>query len=264
MQRIRIDSLNDPRLDIYRDMKTSNASRDAGVFIAEGTTLVERLLHSSWDVESVLASEQKLRNFAARIPEGTLVYEVDRELATQLVGFKFHLGVVAAARRRAAPSLSDSVPSSGPSLVLVGEHLIDQENVGMLIRIGSAFGADAVAFSRGTTDPFSRRVLRVSMGNGLSLPIVDGLQGVDLVHELAALDFTCCATTLTPGAQTLSGFVFPERSAIFFGNETHGVSDQTIERCSHELTIPMLNHTDSLNVAVSAGIFAYSYRSQYS
>ena len=38
MQRVRIDSLDDPRLDVYRNLKTSNASRDAGVFIAEGTT----------------------------------------------------------------------------------------------------------------------------------------------------------------------------------------------------------------------------------
>ena len=263
MQRVRIDSLDDPRLDVYRNLKTSNASRDAGVFIAEGTTLVERLLNSTWQVDSVLASEQKLRKFRARIPDGTLVYEVDRDLATELVGFRFHLGVAAAAQRRPALPLREAIPDSGTALILVGDHLIDPENVGMLIRIGSAFGAAAVVFTPGTTDPFSRRVLRVSMGNGLFLPIVDELPAKEVIHELSRSNVVCCTTTLNSSAQTLGEFSFPERTAIIFGNETHGVSAATIDQCPHELTIPMLNNTDSLNVAVSAGIFSHSFRIQH-
>ena len=46
MPRIAIDSLDDPRVQMYRHLKASNLLRDGHLFIAEGTRLVERLLAS--------------------------------------------------------------------------------------------------------------------------------------------------------------------------------------------------------------------------
>ncbi|HAP06259.1 MAG TPA: rRNA methyltransferase, partial [Planctomycetaceae bacterium] len=43
----RIESLSDPRLDVYRSLKSTNTTRDEGLFIAEGPTVVERVLRSN-------------------------------------------------------------------------------------------------------------------------------------------------------------------------------------------------------------------------
>ena len=196
MNRILIDSIDDPRLDVFRSMKKSNDTRSQDHFIAEGTTLVERLFRSRYDVQAVMASTQKLGNFASRIPEGTTIYEVDRDLATQLVGYKFHLGVVAVAARKPSPSIAEALPDTEPSLVLFAEHIIDQQNVGLMIRIGAAFGADAIVLGAGSADAFSRRVLRVSTGNGLFLPIVEGVAPEQAIDELKSLGYACCATVL--------------------------------------------------------------------
>ena len=262
MQRISIESIDDPRLAPFRDLKTTNASRQEGLFVAEGTTLVERLLYSSYSVKAVLASEQKLRNFGSRIPDGTNVYVVSRDLATELVGYKFHLGVVAAAERKPEPELSETLKKN-PGLVLLGDHLIDPENVGALIRIASGFGVSAVVLSRGTTDAFSRRVLRVSMGNGLFIPVVQNVDSVDTLGALKAADYRCCATVLDQSAMRLNNFSFAQRTVLVVGNETHGVSPAALEACDCRLTIPMLNGTDSLNVAVATGIFCHAYQSQW-
>ena len=233
MNRERIDSPDDSRLDLFRNLKKSNRTRWSSFFIAEGTTLVERVFHSSWRVHAVLASEQKLRNFASRIPDGVTVYEVDRELATQLVGFKFHLGVMAAVERRPDVPLSSALPESDSGLILVGDHVIDPQNVGLLIRIGSAFGADAVVLTAGSADAFSRRVLRVSMGNGLFLPVVENAPAADVLSVLQENGYATCATVLGPDADDLSAFTFPARTAIVFGNETHGIAADAADQCRY-------------------------------
>ncbi|MEQ9411664.1 MAG: RNA methyltransferase [Fuerstiella sp.] len=262
MNRIRITSLDDPRLDVFRDLKTTNRTRRQPLFVAEGTTLVERLFHSRYEVTAVLASEQKLVNFAHRIPAGTTVYEVSRDLASVLVGYKFHLGVVAAAVRQPGSTLQEIIDSDDGGLIVIGDHLIDPENVGALIRISAAFGAQAVVLSRGSADAFSRRVLRVSMGNGLFLPVVEGVESRDAVASLRAAGWSCCATVAGGTAVELSAFSFPRKTAMVFGNETHGVQPTVIADCDHGLTISMLNGTDSVNVAVAAGIFCHTYRCQ--
>ena len=260
----RIESLNDPRLDVYRSLKTQNLQRDNGLFIAEGPTVVERVLRSNFQVRSVLISDSKFASFEDRLPSDIPVYRLKSELADSLVGFNFHCGVMASVVRRQPQSLEAWLPPKGPALILAGDRIVDPENVGALVRIAAAFGASAVMFGRGSADAFSRRVLRVSMGNVLFLPV---LEQVDLPASLRELredyGFQICSTVLDSTAQPLSAYAFPERTILIMGNEYDGVSTEVQMETSEKLTIPMLNGTDSLNVAVSSGIFLHHYRSQH-
>jgi tRNA G18 (ribose-2'-O)-methylase SpoU len=260
----RIDSLEDSRLDVFRSLKTQNLQRDNRLFIAEGPTVVDRVLRSDFEVRSVLISDSKFASFEDRLPLDVPVYRLKSELADSLVGFNFHCGVMASVVRRPSPPLETWLPPAGPSLILAGDRIVDPENVGALVRIASAFGTSAVLFSRGSADAFSRRVLRVSMGNVLFLPV---LEEVDLPESLRELrerhGFHICSTVLDSSAQPLSACQFPERAVLVMGNEYDGVSAEVQLATSKRLTIPMLNGTDSLNVAVSTGIFLHHYRSQH-
>ena len=260
----RIESLNDTRLDTFRSLKAQNVVRDANLFVAEGPTVVERVLRSGFDVRSVLISDRKFASFEARLPNDIPVYRLRNELAEELIGFSFHCGVLASVVRRPAPPVELWLPPTGPALIVAGDRITDPENVGAIVRIASAFGAAAVVFSHGSADPFSRRVLRVSMGNVLFLPIVET---DDLPGYLGALnrDHGCSLglTVLDPTAASLSGFQFAPRTVLLFGNEYDGVSPEPRSVASQKITIPMLNGTDSLNVAISAGIFLYQFRTQW-
>ncbi|MCR9202424.1 MAG: RNA methyltransferase [Planctomycetaceae bacterium] len=263
MEPVTITDLNDSRLDVFRSLRTTNANRRSNVFIAEGTTLVERVLHSDYEVECVLASEQKLRNFRSRIPAGTTVYQMPRALASQLVGYSFHNGVMVAARRRESPLLADVVPACGASLVLVGDQIIDEQNLGLLVRIGSAFGASAVVAGAGSADAFSRRVLRVSMGNGLVTPVIMAEDTGACLQQLRTAGHTVYGAVLDDQATELADCDFAARSVIVVGNETHGICDAVRQQCDGLITISMHNNTDSLNVAIASGIFVHAYRSQH-
>ena len=259
-----IESLDDPRLDIFRSLKKTNQNRNQDVFIAEGVTVVERLFESDFEVQSVVVTDQKMEAFRQKIPSDVAVYSLTRELASELVGYKFHMGVLAAASRRRSVSIATALPASGPSLVFIADKVIDQQNVGLLIRIASAFGADALILTEGSADPFSRRAIRVSTGNGFFLPIVDSvLADNECLSELKHSGYSLCATVLSEDAEELNTFAFPERTVIAFGNETHGISQSLLAQCDRRLTVSMLNGTDSVNIAIAAGIFGYAYRATH-
>ena len=261
----RIESLADPRLEVFRNLKARNAVRDARLFVAEGATVVERLLRSGLIVQSVLVSDHKFATCEPFLRPDVCVYRLRSELANELVGFDFHCGVMASAVRPAALKPEQWIPASGRSLIIAADRVVDPENVGAMIRIGSAFGANGVIFGKGSADPFSRRVLRVSMGNVLFMPITET---DDLPATLSDLclqrEFRICGTVLDVHAIDLGSFTFPDRTVLVFGNEYDGISDTVQNVLTDRLTISMFNGTDSLNVAISVGIFCHQYRAQVS
>lgn len=258
----RVTSLDDPRLAIYRNLRTTNGLRDASLFVAEGPTVVDRVLRSGFQVHSVVISDRKFGSFESRLPDDVPILRLSQELAEELVGFPFHCGVMASVQRRPTPELTHCIPTDGPALLVAADRVTDPENVGALIRIASAFGADAVILGPGSADPFSRRVLRVSMANGLFLPIVESASLTVSLQTARQRGLTVCGTQLNPSAASLTTYRFHPRTVLVFGNEYDGLSTDVSNVLDQAITIPMLNGTDSLNVAVSSGICLFSYRSQ--
>src|SRR5436190_11486427 len=107
-----IDSLDDPRLAPYQNMKDRDLARSGERFIAEAETVVRRLIGSDFPVESVLVIERKADEIAALVSDDVPVYIMRHELMNQLLGFKFHSGVLAVGRRKPMPRLSDVVPEA--------------------------------------------------------------------------------------------------------------------------------------------------------
>ena len=82
----------DPRFDDYRDLRdpARRAERDAarGCFIAEGVTVVRRLLESSVTIRSVLVHSGKAERVADLVPPGVPLYEASPEVVDAVVGFE--------------------------------------------------------------------------------------------------------------------------------------------------------------------------------
>lgn len=258
---IRISSIDDARIAPYRNLKKSNQTRWSELFIAEGRLLVERLLASDYEVHSVLLDERYAVSFLPRIADTVPIYVTDDGSVEQIVGFNFHRGVIACGRRRAGVDLANVLPRDAERLtVVVCPQTQDPENLGGVLRNCAAFDVDAVLLGQSCADPFSRRVMRVSMGTVLKLPLV---QSADLQHDLKRLRerwrMQLVATVLDDRAEQLAAATRPERLTLLFGGEAHGLASHWLEMCDRRITIPMQRGTDSLNVAVASGIFLYHF-----
>jgi tRNA G18 (ribose-2'-O)-methylase SpoU len=246
---------------MYRHLKSSNLLRDGRLFIAEGTKLVERLLASDYQTESVLIAARREEEWIAKVPPDVPLYVIPQPIGEQLTGFNFHVGVLACGVRKPSPAMDDVLPHDASRMtVVICPSCDNPENLGAIIRIGSAFGIDALLLGRSCCDPFSRRVLRVSMGTAFRLPIVES---PDLERDVRRLreewKIELIGTVLDESASPLSGSPHGTRVALLFGNEADGLDDRWQSQCDRRLTIPMRLGTDSLNVAVAAGIFLHHF-----
>lgn len=256
-----IQSIDDPRLAYYRDLNERNLTRHSGHFIAEGEKVVERLIRSRFEVTSILAEPSYAEKYASRVGAETPVYAAERGLLQQTVGFHFHRGVVACGRRRPVSSIEQlrTQLAVGRATIIVCPDVQDPTNLGSIVRTAAGFGCAAMVLGRGCADPFSRRVLRVSMGAALELPVVEANDLAGQLLKLREAEFETVAAVLDPAAEPLASARRGNRLALLLGSEGHGLAGHWIEAADRKVTIPMRLGIDSLNVAVAAAVLLYHF-----
>ena len=82
---IEIASPDAPRLGPYRDLKRTNLTRWPGLFVAEGTKVVSRLIESDFVCESVLVSDRR-RDFLRTVPHGVPAFVLPEAACESLIG----------------------------------------------------------------------------------------------------------------------------------------------------------------------------------
>ena len=133
-----VDSLDDPRVAPYRDLKDRELARSGDRFIAEGEQVVRRLLDSDYPTESLLLARRRATEIAPLAPPNVPVYVVDDALVHQIVGFKFHAGVMAVGRRKPAAPLDDVLAAAAEAgksrlTLVVLPDIANTDNMGALV-----------------------------------------------------------------------------------------------------------------------------------
>jgi tRNA G18 (ribose-2'-O)-methylase SpoU len=258
MDAARITRADDPLLADYRQLKDATARRRIEgdeLFVAEGPTAIERLLASGHRVRSVLVSDTKWERMRALLePLDAPVFVVSVDLLHDVVGFDLHRGAIAAADRRPLASLDDVLV--GARRVAVLDGLNDPENLGAIARSARALGIDGLVLDPTCIDPYTRRTVRVSMGEILFLPTcrVTDDEWPNLAFErLASAGFETWAMTPS-GDDDLWSLDVPERVAVVLGAEGPGLSSGTLAAATRRVRLPIHPDVDSLNVGAAAAV----------
>lgn len=252
MRLARITDAEDPRLADFRDLTDADVRPDRrGIVIAEGVNVVERLAGSPYPVRAVVGVPARIEALQPVLePLDVPVYEVDKWLLSDVVGFRVTRGVLASADRP-APVEADALLRDA-SRVAVLEGLNDFENLGALFRNAAAFGVDAVLLDRRCADPLYRRSVRVSMGHVLRVPFA--VLDDPWPESLRDSGLTLLALTPRPDAVPLREVLPPDRWAVLLGAEGPGLSDAALGAADLQVRIPMAEGVDSLNVATAAAV----------
>ena len=64
------------------------------------------------------------------------------------------------------------------------------------------------------------------------------------------------------GHQNLKSSTLTGNVIMLFGSEASGLSESVLKQADEKIAIPMLNDTDSLNVATAAAVFLYEANRQ--
>ncbi|WP_298247763.1 RNA methyltransferase [uncultured Christiangramia sp.] len=82
----------------------------------------------------------------------------------------------------------------------------------------------------------------------------------ECLHELRQKGYQIVATTPHNNSTMLADFDIAKPSAIFFGTEQNGLSEEILREADASIKIPMYGFTESLNISVSAAIILQSLR----
>ncbi|NLA78509.1 MAG: RNA methyltransferase [Erysipelothrix sp.] len=138
------------------------------------------------------------------------------------------------------------------------ENIQDPGNLGTIIRTALAFNFDGIICSHDSVDYTSDKVVRATQGAIFKMPIV--LADLETtVADLQVAGTKVVALALDADAKHHLDPV--TNMAFILGNEGQGITPNLLAKADAKLMID-IQHIDSLNVAITAGIVAYTYQNK--
>lgn len=254
-----ISSKDNARLKAARQVRDG---RDRSMVFVEGLRLADEALRSKLAVRECFVTEK-----FGESPQGSEVLEIiqDRgisistcsEAAFRSVADTTNpQGIVLLADRPADVELELLFSFTKPLLLVYCFEINNPSNLGALLRTIEAAGASGVILSPNSTDPFTPKALRASMGAAFRLPIATGVE----IAAVKALSDENRVNTLAAAAEAREYHFnadLKESVLIVLGGEANGLPAQVIETCDLQIRIPMQSGVESLNLTVSGAIILY-------
>ena len=247
-----ITSRDNPNVKRIAKLTRRSEAKSEGVIYLEGTRLCEEALASGQKAMEVIVTEDKVswaKEFTPDIEPLVLSKDVFAKIS-QTVNPQ---GVAIIIKE---PGISADIPSRGDNkdIYVVLENTQDPGNLGTIIRMADAFGLTAVIVSPTTCDPYNDKVIRATMGSVWHIPVVR--KTMDECFEYFGKNNIDTLAMHLKGSELGSGDLSLP-CAYFIGNEGDGLTDETSQKCTKLVKIPMKGQAESLNAAVAASVIGY-------
>ncbi len=156
---------------------------------------------------------------------------------------------------QSAKDYLDTLPMHAKIIALDG--ITNPQNLGMIIRSVAASEVDALILPKKNSAKISPLVIKASAGALFKAKILfcDSLESI-LPHYQSLGFETLMLSSHTD--QSLFDLRPIPRSIYILGNESEGVSKEVEKLCTKKVAIPMQNGVESLNVAVTAALIAFT------
>jgi 23S rRNA (guanosine2251-2'-O)-methyltransferase len=150
-------------------------------------------------------------------------------------------------------------------LICVLDNIRSQHNIGSIFRSADAFRVEKLYLCGITATPPNREISKTALGATESMEWIYYPSVTDAVRQLKQEGYLIVAVEQAEGSVSLQDFI-PDRkgkTALVFGNEVMGVSDEVMDLLDACIEIPQFGTKHSLNVSVTAGIVLWSLSREY-
>ena len=248
MNEIRITSRKNPLLQQVRRLLTSRREREAaGLFVADGTKLLQEAVRYWPDLDTVILSD----GVEAQLPEKVRLIRVPGDVMESVSPMQSPQGALFLCR---LPEKTVFHPQAG---MLLLDGIQDPGNLGTILRTADALDVP-VALLEGCADPYSHKTVRASMGAVFRVPVIS-TTWQEARSACAADGIPVAVTALTDRAKDLRQADL-KNMAVVIGSEGQGVRQKILDAADAELIIPMNAHCESLNAAVAATIVMWQMK----
>ncbi|WOP18376.1 RNA methyltransferase [Raineyella sp. LH-20] len=249
------------RVRSVRRLTTRKHREEDGEFLAEGRQAVREAVTygatvAVWVDRDLAGRHADLLDLALdhHIP----VYEVGSRLIATVSDTVTPQGIVAQVTTPEATL--DDVVSAAPRLVLVCAQIRDPGNLGAVVRVADAFGAEAVVCTKGSVEWTNPKVVRASVGSVFHLPIVTGVGLDEVTGRLRDTGLQVLAAD--GGGADLQDYAATGRlarpTAWVMGNEAWGLPTEDAALADAVVGVPIWGRAESLNLATAAAVCLWS------
>ena len=244
----RITSRKNPLLQQVRRLLNSRREREAaGLFVADGTKLLEEAVRSCPELDTVILSD----GVEAQLPPDVRVVRVPEDVMQSISPMQTPQGALFLCR------LPEKAAFTAQAGMLLLDGIQDPGNLGTVLRTADALEIPVVLLE-GCADPYSHKVVRASMGAVFRSPVVSSTW-----QEVKA---ACAAAGIPVAVTALSEKSVDIRTAdltamaVVIGSEGRGVRPEILEQSDAKLIIPMNPRCESLNASVAAAIVMWQMK----
>ena len=233
-------------LKLVKKLKLKKYRDELKLFVAEGLRLCEFATEIEFGFYTAeFLKTERAKNLLEKI--SAPMYEIPTATFEKISDTKTPQGILLAVRQKFF-SLQEILSQK---LIVVLDAVHDAGNLGTILRTAEAFGCGVIILED-SADVFNPKVIRSSMGAIFFLPLLK-MTRENFLAEMKKFDVEILATALDSTAEIYHKHAFTKKSAVVFGSEATGVS-QEILNSAKKIYIPMTGRAESLNVATAAGI----------
>ncbi len=251
-----LTSLQNPLVKQMRKLQRSKYRKQQGVFLLEGTHLLQEAMAVNWPLEVVCCTPA----WSEKYP---LLWGQIQARA-EFVNFEVLASIATTQTPDGVVAIATSQTTTQPKIKTLGlvlETIQDPGNLGTIIRTAAAAGAEGLLLSADTVDPEHPKVLRASAGAWFHLKI-----GIcdDLVQDLQRYQqqgLQLLATCLDAD-QVYWTCNLQQPTLILIGNEGAGLSESLLRLASTQVKIPTAPVVESLNAGVASALLLYEAQRQ--
>ncbi len=240
----RIILISKSEIKLITSLRLKKYRNQYNLFVAEGEKIIRDLIESGLELHNLYTTEtEEVSGMNGEV--------IDAKTLEKISSLKTANGWLAVFHIPKLPSLSNS----GFTVAL--DAVRDPGNLGTIIRLCDWFGVEQLVCSEDTVDCFNPKVIQATMG---SIGRV-GVHYMDLNSFLRETTVPVYATLME--GTSVYETPFSENAILLMGSEAHGVSNESLQYCTHQITIPSFSKgtgPESLNVATATAILLSEFR----
>ncbi len=230
-----MDALSKNKIKWIRSLRLKK-NRDAeGLFIVEGTKMVQEILATQLSLVECLVTTDKTTDF------NVATFLTDTATMKSISSLTTPSSLLVVVRK---PEIENG--NSGWILALDG--IQDPGNMGTIVRTADWFGVTEIVCSQNTVDCYNPKVVQSTMGSLFRVSV-----RYENLEDFFEKDSRPIYGALLEG-ENMHSIEPPDNGILLMGNEGKGISKELIKKITHPIHIPGKGGAESLNVAVATGI----------
>ncbi len=159
--------------------------------------------------------------------------------------------------RDGSPEQDPAATARAQQIIVIADNLRSVFNVGSIFRTSECLALAGIYLCGISPTPQHPNMEKTAMGTSSLVPWQYFANTADAIHRAQLQGYTVYALETAENATSVFEATISFPIAIVLGNESLGISPETLQLCDKIIDLPVLGWKNSLNVGVAFSICAY-------